>query len=134
MARRAAIGVLAAALLPVMSAAATQPNLRSVSSHRRHVVAVFTLGELAPGEILVASRPATGRTGALKPANLRLRESMAPSVRNGVARWETKRALRPGTYYIQVSGRPVDLDCLPLKGCPEYWSNVRRLAIRKPRL
>lgn len=125
--------MLAAALVPVLSAAGTLPSLRSVSSHRRHVVAVFTLGELVPGEILVASRPATGRTGALKPVNLRLRESMAPSVRNGIARWETKRALRPGTYYVQVSGRPLGLDCLPLKGCPEYWSNVRRLVVQKPR-
>jgi hypothetical protein len=132
MARCALIGALAGVLLATVSAAATVPSLRSVSSHRRHVVAVFALGDLVPGQILVATRPGKDRSGAFTAANVRLREWMSPRFRNGLYRWQTKHTLRPGTYFVEISARPITTDCLPVKGCPSIWSNVRRLVIRPP--
>ncbi len=132
MARRALIGALVGVLLTAVPAAASLPSLRSVSSHRRHVVAVFALGDLAPGHILVATRPTRERGGAFPAENVRLREAMSPSLRNGLYRWQTRHTLRPGTYFVEISARPITTDCLPIKGCPVLWSNVRRLVVRRP--
>ncbi len=130
MARSALIGVLAAMLLPALAAAAS-PSLRSVSAQRRHVVAVFRIGDLTPGQILVATRRRTSANGEFVTANVRLREQLAPTIRNGVARYRTRHRLKAGRYYVEVSGI-VATDCLPGHACPERWSNVLRVVIPKP--
>jgi hypothetical protein len=128
----AAVTALGAAVLTSLAGAASLPYLRSASSQRRHVVAVFTLGELAPSRIAVAVSSVTGANGAFVPANVRIKEVVhATRVTNGY-RVRTQHTLRPGKYYVQVSGLVVGLDCTPLKPCREDWSNVRRVVI--PRL
>jgi hypothetical protein len=132
MARRVAVAVLAAALLPTLTAAATIPNLRSVSSHDRHVVALFALGDLAPGEIAIASNIQIGPDGAFRSASVKLREWMAPrQLQNGLARWRTRHALRPGVYYVEVSGLVTQTGCKPgVHPCREDWSGMRRVVVR----
>ena len=129
MARRALTGALTAMLLPALAVAATGPSLRSVSSKRRHVVAVFTLGDLTPGQILVATRPRKQPNGEFVAANVRLRESMAPTTHNGISRYRTRHRLKPRRYFVEVSGR-VTTDCLPGHTCAVRWSNVLRVVIR----
>jgi hypothetical protein len=123
-----------ALFLVALAAAGTIPNLRSVSSQRHHVVAVFALDDLAPGEIAVSSRLRTTRSGAFFASDVRLREWMAPQTQaNGLARWDTRHTLRPGTYYVEISGIVTETDCKPgLHPCREDWSNIRRLVV--PRL
>ena len=135
MTRRSVIFFVTAALLATTAGAAnTVPNLRSVSAPRHHAVAVFALGELAPGEIVVSSRPRITRSGGFFTNDVRFREWMAPHVEaDGLARWSTQHTLRPGTYYVQISGIATETDCKPgLHPCRENWSNVRRLVV--PRL
>ncbi len=129
----AALAALGAALVSGLAAASLNPFLRSVGAKKGHVVAVFTLGELAPGKIVVAVRPATGADGALLTENVRLREAIGRTTRvRGGYRFQTRHALRPRRYYVQVSGTVVGLDCTPRKPCPTTWSNVRRLALTRP--
>src|SRR4026209_1366663 len=65
-----AVAALGAALLTSISAATSVPYLRAVSLHNRHVVAVFTLGDLAADHIAVASSPQTQANGAFVQANV----------------------------------------------------------------
>ncbi|TMM06479.1 MAG: hypothetical protein E6G02_04810 [Actinobacteria bacterium] len=129
----AALIALAGALVVSIAAATPVPYLRSVATHREHVVAVFALDDLTPGKIIVAVRRTTGDDGALLPANVRLQESTARAtpVRGGY-RYKTRHTLRPRVYYVQVSGVVSGLDCTPRKPCPTDWSNVRRLVIPRP--
>jgi hypothetical protein len=127
-----ALAALAAALLTGISAASPSPYLRSATVRRSHVVVVFTLGDLAPGQIVVASKPATQPNGAFVQANVRLREQMRPVATAGGYRWRTRHTLRPGRYYVQVSGIVIGLDCTPHKPCPVGWSNVRRVRVPRP--
>jgi hypothetical protein len=129
----AALAALGAALVTGLAAATPVPYLRSVTAHRGHVVAVFTLGELVPGKILVAAKPATGDGGAFLPANVRLQEPIARTTRvRGGYRFQTRHRLRPRRYYVEVSGVVAGVDCTPRKPCPTKWSNVRRLTIPRP--
>jgi len=129
----AVLGALAVGFLASVSAASPIPYLRSTTVHRGHVVAVFGLGELAPGKLVVAVRPVTRPNGAFRTENVRLKESIAGAalVPNGY-RWRSRHALRPGRYYVQVSGVVV-LDCTPPKPCPTRWSNTRRVIVLRPR-
>jgi hypothetical protein len=128
-----ALVALGAAIWSGISAATPQPYLRSVSAHHRHVVAVFTLGDLAPGKILVAVSRATGADGALLPQNVRLQEPLAHMTRvQGGFRIQTRHTLRPRRYFVQVSGTVLGVDCTPRKPCPTDWSNVRRVIIPRP--
>jgi hypothetical protein len=126
----AAAALAAAALTGVSASASTLPYLRSVSASNRHVVAVFKLGDLSPGRFLVAVRPQTSLGGKFLHDNVRLDEPlrMKKTARGLQAR--TRHALRPGRYYVQVSGLVLGVDCLPSKPCPPDWSNVRRVVIR----
>jgi len=122
---------LAATILTGVSASAsTLPYLRSVSAANRHVVAVFKLGDLAPGRILVATKAQTSLSGKFLQANVRLDEPLRITKTASGVRARTRHALRPGRYYVEVSGLIVGVDCLPGKPCPPDWSNVRRLVIR----
>jgi hypothetical protein len=128
----AAVAALGAAVLTSVSAASPSPYLRSVAAQRGHVVAVFTLNELAPGHIVVAVRPETKPNGAFVAANIRVNETLrAIPVTNGY-RDRTRHTLRPGRYYVEVSGIVLGLDCTPHKPCKEDWSNIRRVVIPRP--
>jgi hypothetical protein len=129
----AVIAALAAILPTGLSAASPVPNLRSAAAKRGHVVVTFTLGELAPGRILVAVRGKTASNGRLVAANVRHNEPLRRiALIAPVKRASTKRALPPGVYYVQVSGIVVGLDCMPHKPCRQDWSNVRRVRIPSP--
>jgi len=111
-------------------AASPVPYLRSVAGQKGHVIAVFTLDELAPARISVATKPALQRDGSFIPANVRFSEQMAPTRVQSGYRWRTRHTVPHGRYYVQVSGKVVGLDCTPHKPCKTDWSNVRRLRIR----
>jgi len=110
---RASASALAAAgiLLGSASAASSLPHLSSATSNRRHVVVTFTLGDLVPGQIVVASSPKTEPNGAFVKANVRLHEQLA--------------AKKIATGY-----RAIGLDCTPHKPCKTDWSNARRVTVR----
>jgi hypothetical protein len=132
--RRSAVlattAALAAALVTsVAGAASPVPNLSSATTKRGHVVVTFTLGEFAPGRILVATRGTTTASGKFVTANIRLNEPLS-SVKTATGyRARTRHALPAGRYYVEVSGVVVGLDCAPRNPCPQHWSNVRRVRI-----
>ena len=127
----AAAALAAAALTGVSASASTLPYLRSVSASSRHVVAFVKLGELAPGRILVAVSPQTSRGGKFPNSNIRLDEALRITKTARGLRARTRHTLRPGRYYVQVSGIVLGVDCLPTKPCPPDWSNVRRVVIHR---
>ena len=122
-----AAAALGAAFVTTVSAASSVPNLRSAVARNRHVVVVYSLGELLPGHILVATRAQTAPNGKLLKANVRLNEQLTGTkVANGY-RMRTRHTLGTGRYYVQVSGVVVGLDCTPKKPCKTDWSSVRRV-------
>ena len=122
-----AAAALGAAFVTTVSAASSVPNLRSAVARNRHVVVVYSLGDLMPGRILVATRAQTAPNGKLLKANVRLNEQLTGTkVANGY-RIRTRHTLGTGRYYVQVSGVVVGLDCTPKKPCKTDWSNVRRV-------
>ncbi|TML33510.1 MAG: hypothetical protein E6G24_07325 [Actinobacteria bacterium] len=122
-----AAAALGAAFVTTVSAASSVPNLRSAVARNRHVVVVYSLGDLMPGRILVATRAQTAPNGKLLKANVRLNEQLTGTkVANGY-RMRTRHTLGTGRYYVQVSGVVVGLDCTPKKPCKTDWSNVRRV-------
>ena len=137
--RSTALGLaaLGAALLTSISAAASAPYLRSATASRGHVVVVYALGiaedDLQPGRIAVAVSAKTEADGSFVPANVRVREALSSPtpVANGF-RVRTQHRLRPGRYYVKVSGVVLGLDCTPHKPCRELWSNARRVVIPRP--
>lgn len=125
-----AVAALGAALLTGVSAASALPYLRSVGVRSGHVVAVFDTGDLAPLQIAVASSPRTAITGGFVRANVRFQEVIGNAQHAGTALIvRTRHALPPGRYWVEISARAVDVDCLPLKPCLERWSNVRPLVV-----
>lgn len=128
----AALAALAAAALTSLStAAAPLPNLRSATAVRGHVVVRFTLGDLSPARLLVASRPTTLNNGKLAAVNVLLNEPLR-SVKTATGyRARTRHTLPPGRYYVQVSAAVI-IDCIPHRVCPVRWSNVRRVRIPSP--
>jgi len=125
-----AAAALGAAFVTTVSAASSVPNLRSAVARNRHVVVVYSLGDLLPGRILVATRAQTAPNGKLLKANVRLNEQLTGTkVANGY-RMRTRHTLGTGHYYVQVSGVVVGLDCTPTKPCRTDWSNVRRVVIK----
>jgi hypothetical protein len=127
--------VLAAALAVSQAGAASAlPSLRTAISQRGHVVVTFSLGELAPGRIVVAVGPATRADGRLVTANIRLDEPLGPVQTAAGYRARTRHVLAPGTYFVQVSGTVLGLDCMKLKPwqCQQDWSNLRRVRVPRP--
>ncbi len=131
-----AVVALAAALLTGISAAASTPYLRSAAASRGHIVVVFTLGEaedVTPNRIAVAVNTGTQADGSFFPANVRVQETITNVTQvSGGQRYRTQHKLRPGRYYVKVSGRVLGLDCTPLKPCKDLWSNARRVIIPRP--
>jgi len=137
--RSTALGLaaLGAALLTGISTASPQPYLSSAAASRGHVVAVFTLGdaenELSPGRIEVSVSLQTQTDGSFAPADVRVQEDMSSITRVAAGyRVRTQHRLRPGRYYVKVSGVVIGLDCTPHKPCRELWSNARRVVIPRP--
>lgn len=126
----AAVAALAAALLTSLAGAASRPNLGSATAKRGHVVVTFTLGELAPGRILVATRRATTDNGRFVTANVRLNEPLRSVKTSTGYRARARHTLPRGRYFVEVSGTVILQDCTPRKPCPSRWSNVRRVRIQ----
>jgi hypothetical protein len=121
--------VALAAVAVAAAPASTVPDLRSVSASHRHVVVVFTTGELAPRTVQVATRPQRGSDGSFVAANVRLNELMRPTRVAAGYRSRTRGTLRPGRYYVAVSANEIALDCTPHKPCKTSWSNVRSIRV-----
>jgi hypothetical protein len=130
----ALVGRLIFAEVALASAADAQPRLLSARASRGHVVLSAALGELAPDQVLVASRPLTGRDGVLLRKNVRLQASLPAKVDRSTrrVRWRSRHAFSPGVYWVQVSGVQTDgiTGCLPhARRCGELWSNVLRVLV-----
>ena len=130
--RASALGALAVATIVLGSAAAATsfPHLNSAASHKRHVVVTFTLGDLAPGDIVVASHAKTQPNGAFVKANIVLDEPLKPTKTTTGYRARTAHRLKHGHYWVEVSGVVVGVDCTPHKPCPTNWSNARRVTVK----
>jgi hypothetical protein len=136
LATRSIIGaLLLGVLVGAVSAETPEPYLRSAGAHHRHVVAVFTLGDLAPGNIVVAVKPDTNRGGAFPARNVRLTETLpAGALVIGTARRvQTRHRLKAGRYYVHVSAMVIGVDCIPKRPCATRWSNIRRVVIPRSR-
>ncbi len=116
-----------------VSARPPLPYLRSASVQRKHVVAVFALGELAPGQVSVAARPETRPNGAFLPANIRLEEFLRLRKTAGGYRIQTRHTLPVGRYWVKVSGTVIGVDCTPHKLCKTNWSNARSVVVPRPK-
>jgi hypothetical protein len=130
--------VVAAALGAVGPAAADQlPILRSAKVVHRHLVLVVSVSDVRPVELTVAIRRTVNAHGALLRKNVRLQETIQlPASESGVVSWQSAKALRSGTYFVQVTavetGGGGVTDCPPkMPRCDEHWSNVRRVVVRK---
>jgi len=134
--KRGLIGALVVAfsLVSGSSAATGGPVLRSAAPLKGHVVVTVAVAELVPGRVEVATSPRTDPFGAFPPGSVKLREIItARPGTTDVVRWQTRRALPHGTYYVAVSGFLGGgvTSCLPLRSnCLERWSNVRRVVVR----
>ena len=111
------------------------PILRAATVHARHVVLLVAVGDVRPVQLTVATRGAVDDSGALVAQNVRLRETiqLTPPATTGVARWQSRTRLAPGTYFVQVlaveSGGGLT-DCPKfLRNCLDHWSNVRRIVV-----
>jgi hypothetical protein len=125
-----AAAALGAAIVTAASAASPVPYLRSATAVKRHVVVTYRLGDLIPGRILVATASRRETSGRFVQANVRLNEPLRGTMTASGERLRTRHALRPGRYYVEVSGTVVGLDCTPKKPCPARWSNVRRVIVK----
>ena len=126
-----AAAALAAAIVTAASAASSSPHIRSATAVRRHVVVVYTLGDLIPAQLVVATRAWTEPNGKFVQANVRFSEPLSGTkVSGGVYRMKTRHAVARGRYYVEVSGTPAGLDCTPKKPCPLVWSNVSRVVVK----
>src|SRR5213592_4388239 len=126
---------IGAALVWVGVAAASAPTLLTASSSDGHIVVTFSAGDLVPGQIAVATRPAHTAGGAFVQANVKLHERIVAETdaATGNVRFRTHAALPKGTYYVAVSGFLQDppVSCTPIRSrCAERWSNVLRVAVR----
>ena len=123
--------VLGALIATGVSAASSAPSLRAVSVSHRHVIVVYRLpSDLAPGRVVVATRARTAPSGEFVKANIRFSEPLAGTRVGSGMRMRTRHTVRPGRYFVEVSGVIVGLDCTPKKPCKPHWSNIRRVSVR----
>jgi hypothetical protein len=112
-----------------------QPTLRTADAAKGHVVVVFAPGELAPGEVAVATRESRTANGGFVRTNRRLIERITGTIEEpgGFVRFRTHGTVPRGVYYVAVSGflQEPPPSCIPLGShCTERWSNVRRIVVR----
>jgi hypothetical protein len=125
---------VAVSLVCGSSAASGGPVLRFAAPLGGHVVVTVAVAELAPGRVEVATSARTEPSGGFRAGTVKIRETITvqPSAA-GIVRWQTRKALPRGTYYVAVSGFRTGgvTSCMPLRGnCLELWSNVRRVVLR----
>lgn len=126
-----AAAALGAAIITAASAATSVPHIRSATTVNRHVVVVYTLGDLIPGRLVVATRAQTAPNGKFVQSNVLFSEPLGRTkVAGGAYRARSRHTVRPGRYYVEVSGTVVGLDCTPKKPCPTDWSNIRRVVVK----
>jgi hypothetical protein len=126
-----AAAALAAVIVTAASAASSAPYVRSATAVHRHVVVVYTLGDLIPSRLVVARRAQTAPNGRFVQTNIRFSEPLGGTkVAGNAYRMKTRHALARGRYYVEVSGTVMGLDCTPKKPCPTVWSNVRRVFVK----
>jgi hypothetical protein len=136
MARKLLAGVVIAVATGFVApaAGAQAPILHSAAVLHRHVVVQISTGDLRPVLLSVATRPAVSADGELVKKNVRLRETIQlPSSATGVARWESRGTLAPGTYFVQVEAFETGglTDCPRfLPNCNARWSNIRRVVVQ----
>ena len=109
------------------------PILRSATVRHSRVVLVVSVGDLRPVEFAAAKVPAVDSNGALLAANVQFRETirLAPNAES-VARWQSRRTLPPGTYFVQVTAIDTGgvTDCPRFqRDCLDHWSSVRRVVV-----
>jgi hypothetical protein len=127
----AAAGVTAGAF----AAPAPKPVLQSTFASAGHIVVTFSVGDLVPATIAVATQPDRVAGGAFVHDNVRLQERvMATADRaTGTSRFRTQGEVARGVYYVAVSGVVEDPSpsCFPLRShCGMRWSNVLRVTVR----
>lgn len=110
------------------------PILRSATVQHGHVVLRVAVADERPVQLTVSSRLAVDPNGALTGQYVRLREpvQLGPSADTGVAQWESRAALAPGVYFVQVTAVSTGgvTDCPRfLRNCLDHWSNVRRIVV-----
>ena len=99
--------------------------------HARHVVLLIAAGDVRPVQLTVATRQAVDNSGALVAKNVRLRETiqLTPPAPTGVARWQSRTTLAPGTYFVQVmaveSGGGIT-------NCPQVPAQLPRPLVERP--
>jgi hypothetical protein len=125
-----AAAALGAALVTAASAGTPMPYLRSATAASHHVVVRYSLGDLVPGRILVATSASREKNGRFVQSNVRLNEPLTGTRTASGLGLRTRHALRPGRYYVEVSGTVIGLDCTPKKPCRTDWSNVRRVTVK----
>jgi hypothetical protein len=125
------------ALAVLASASATGPPalLRAARAVDGHVAVTMTVGEdFLPGSVAVSTSPRTTASGAFPGSAVRLRETIVATPGVGrVLRYETRKRLDRGTYFVEVSAIETGgvTDCYPRGNeCLVHWSNVRRLVVR----
>src|SRR6266700_8038903 len=87
---------LSATLILPSAVAGREPVLWSASQRGGHVVVTFSLGDLAPGELVVATSPERNRVGGLD-AGIKLRERLTLSSNARRLHWRSRHTLRRGT-------------------------------------
>ena len=126
-----AAAALGATIVTAASAASSVPYLRPATALHRHVVVVYTLGDLIPSRLVVATRAQTAPNGKFLQSNIRFSEPLGGTkVAGNAYRMKTRHTLARGRYYVEVSGTVMGIDCTPKKPCRTYWSNVRRVVVK----
>jgi hypothetical protein len=128
--RRMLVLLALVALAVPAGASAGAPRLRSAHAVGRHVEVVFSLGGLARASKI---QIAAGTGGRFAPGAIRLSEwiAAAPNAATGLVRWRTRGTLRPGRYWVRVSGVDAgETSCMPrLSDCLAQWSNVLAVTV-----
>jgi hypothetical protein len=117
-----------------VAVAAAPPMLRSAVPSNGHLVVTFVSGDLVPGEVVVATRGTRATTGGLAGSSVKLRERITARTdpETGQVRYRTRGKVRPGAYFVIVSGFLQDppASCGPIRShCAERWSNVLRIRV-----
>jgi hypothetical protein len=125
---------IAIALVLASTALGGEPTLRTAGASQGHIVVTFATGELAPGEVAVASRPTRTVNGSFLRAYVRLLERITAKTdpATGIVRFRTKGTVPRGRYYVAVSGflQEPPPSCVPIMTrCAERWSNRRVVVV-----
>jgi hypothetical protein len=135
MARKLLAGMAVVVALGAVGPAAGDqlPILRSAKIVHRHPVLKISAVDVRPTEFSAAKRRAVDAEGALLRKNVRLQEAIQlPASESGVVRWRSAKALRPGTWFVQVTAVETGgvTGCPPkMTKCGVHYSNVRRVVV-----